>query len=186
MRPTIHRFLFDVIAGLVCRYDISVSSSRIAVVFVALALGCELTSELGVYTSLGDETVADPDTDTESDSAEGGMSGGESETGEAGDGDGEPGDGDGEPGDGEPGDGDGEPGDGELCTIDGSEDPCGVCLEYLCCDFIENCHFDMGCNCMVDCMMRTEPVICAMTCAPGPAYFQLLQCQATSCGAVCG
>jgi hypothetical protein len=140
-------------------------------VLVALGLGCELTSELGVYTALDDETVAAPDTDTGTDSAEGGTSGGETETG-----DGEAGDGDGEAGD---GDGDG------LCDIDGSEDPCQVCLEFLCCEFLGNCDAESGCNCMVECLIGADPVTCAMTCAPGPAYFQLLQCQTTNCGAVC-
>lgn len=134
---------------------------------LAIALACELTSELGVYTADHGETTAALDTDTSSDTggtAETGTAGGESET-SSGNGDGD------------------EP--GGLCTIDGSEDPCRVCVEYLCCDRLEGCDLESGCNCMVECLFESDPVTCAMTCTPGPAYFQLLQCQATNCAAVC-
>ncbi|MFO7562497.1 MAG: hypothetical protein R6X02_07625 [Enhygromyxa sp.] len=147
---------------------------------VLVALGCELTRELGVYTGAGEESVA-LETDTGSDAQEDGTSDGDSESG-GGEGD------SGDPGDGDPGDGDGEPGDGDpdgLCRIDGSEDPCEVCLEFLCCEFLGTCDADVGCNCMFECLPRSDAVTCAGTCAPGPAYFQLLQCQMTSCGGVC-
>jgi hypothetical protein len=167
--------LFDVTAtrGII-RYDVGVSSPARArlVAVVGLVLGCELTMELGAYAPLDGETTAAVEADTGSESteagSESGSSGGESETGD---------------GDGEPGDGDGD-GDG-LCRIDGSEDPCQICLEFLCCEQLENCDVESGCNCMVACLLESDPVTCAMTCTPGLAYFQLLQCQAMSCEAVC-
>jgi hypothetical protein len=150
-----------------------------ALVLLALALGCELTRELGVYVALEDETSTSLDADTRSDDTEGSSSG---ETGSGG-GETETGDETGETGDEEPGDGDGDLDD--PCKIDGSEDPCEVCLEFLCCEFISNCNSDSGCNCMLDCLMQTDAVTCAMSCAPGPAYFQLFQCQALNCSGVC-
>lgn len=156
---------------------------------LAASFGCELTAELGAYT---DETTAIADTDELDSEAtdasdESGTGGGETESAGDGDGDGDGDSGDGDDGD---GDGDGDPGDGDgdeggLCQIDGSESPCQTCLEFLCCGQLENCSVESGCNCMVDCLLESDPVTCAMTCTPGPAYFQLLQCQMISCGAVC-
>jgi hypothetical protein len=121
-----------------------------------LACGCELTTELGTYALA------------------------EGETTETSAGEGEPGDGDETSAD----DGEGEP-DTSLCMIDGSESPCRICLEHLCCEQLENCDAELGCFCMLDCLVASDPITCAMTCTPGVAYFQLLQCRATSCAAVC-
>ena len=155
-----------------------VFSSRL-IAALALLAGCELTAELGAYAPLGSETTTSADTDTGGETTqagdESGTGGAETESAGAGDGDGDSGDGD--------GDGDGD--QGRLCRIDGSEDPCETCLEFLCCEQLENCDVESGCNCMVDCLIESDPVTCAMTCTPGAAYFQLLQCQMTSCTAVC-
>ena len=69
--------------------------------------------------------------------------------------------------------------------IDGSEKPCRICLEQLCCAQLEDCHIELGCFCMLDCLQESDAVTCAMTCTPALAYFQLLQCRAMSCAAVC-
>ena len=154
-------------------------SRAIALVVSVVGSGCELTAELGAY------SLADGETTVLETSGEGsGDHSGETSTGggtEAGDAGSE--DGDGDPGDGDPGDGD--PGDGQ-CTIDGSEDACLTCTKFLCCDRLSACDSEFGCNCMVQCLSQSEPVTCAMTCSPGAAYFMLLQCQVTSCAAVCG
>ena len=139
---------------------------------VALAmcvLGCELSADLGTYTPPDGET-----TGTETSGSEGGPP---SEGGE----------GRGEGGSSGTADGDGDNADTGvgICMIDGSESPCEICLEYLCCDQLENCDVEIGCFCMLDCLAQSDPVACAMTCTPGLAYFQLLQCKAMSCATVC-
>jgi hypothetical protein len=150
-----------------------------SVALVASLLGCEHTAELGAYAKPGAATSGSSASD-EFDSAEitgetneaGGSAGEEAEWGQ----------GDGDPE--ERGDGDGD-GDDELCAIDGSESLCEVCVEQLCCQELQNCNEESGCFCMVDCLVDTDPVVCAMTCTPGTAYFQLVLCQAASCTAVC-
>jgi hypothetical protein len=135
--------------------------------------GCELTTELGSYpTAEGDITgthadVSESGTDLDGESGESGSR--ESDPTETSSGD---------------GDGDGDLDEG-VCAIDGSEDPCRICLEHLCCDQLESCDAELGCFCMLDCLAQFDPVTCAMTCTPALAYFQLLQCQAMGCAAVC-
>lgn len=156
------------------------SSRAWPLALVASLLGCEHTAELGAYAEPGAATRGSsasdefdsPDITGETDDA-GGSAGDEAESGQ----------GDGDPGG--RGDGDGEPGDDELCVIDGTESLCEVCVEQLCCQELQNCNEESGCFCMVDCLVDTEPVFCAMTCTPGTAYFQLVLCEAASCAAVC-
>ena len=149
------------------------SLTRCVLATLVGAYGCELTAELGTYpTAAGNmgETHADG-SETASDLEGVDSSEGDPSETSNGDGDGA-------------GAGDGDPDEG-VCAIDGSEDPCRICLEHLCCDQLENCDVELGCFCMLDCLAQSEPVTCAMTCTPGLAYFLLLQCQALSCGAVC-
>jgi hypothetical protein len=140
---------------------------RWLVAVAACVLGCELDAELGTYTA--------PDgaaTGTETDGSGAPGSTGEEGRGDAGSGGTEGGDGDGDTGAG-------------ICMIDGSETACQICLEHLCCEQLENCDVEMGCFCMLECLAQSDPVTCAMTCTPDLAYFQLIQCRATSCAAVC-
>lgn len=75
---------------------------------------------------------------------------------------------------------------GGLCDIDGSESPCQICIEQLCCAQLENCAQEGSCLCMVDCIEGDEdPVTCGAQCAPGLSYFEFVQCQAASCAAAC-
>lgn len=146
------------------------ATARAGIVALVLAggvLGCELNAELGTYTPPDGEATGTQDGGSES--------GADSEGGE----------GRGDTGSSDSTGGDGDTGVG-ICMIDGSETPCRVCLEHLCCDQLENCDVELGCFCMLDCLAQSDAVTCAMTCTPGLAYFQLLQCQAKSCAAVCG
>jgi hypothetical protein len=138
------------------------------VALVACVLGCEQSAEIGTYLPPDGEASG-----TETGTAEGGPGSegneGRNEAGSSGT---------------AGGDGDGDTGAG-VCMIDGSENPCRICLEQLCCTQLEDCDVELGCFCMLDCLTQSDAVTCAMTCTPGAAYFQLAQCQAMSCAAVC-